>query len=153
MSQGVPVVVSRTKIDLYYFEEGMVHFFQSGDSESMAAAILDVFERRELRESLVRRGYEYVERHGWDQKKKDYLNLVDSFATEDFTGIQGVGSVLEQTLQDSHVERSASAVGPAGGGGIPLTSEIARASIQFEGRATLSALEGSESEKHEAARI
>ena len=42
MSQGVPVVVSRTKIDTFYFEEGVVHFFPSGDSEAMAKAMLDV---------------------------------------------------------------------------------------------------------------
>src|SRR5208282_1608550 len=41
MSQGVPVVASRTKVDSFYFEEGIVHFFQSGDSEAMAEAMLE----------------------------------------------------------------------------------------------------------------
>ncbi len=31
MSQGIPVVVSRTKIDSYYFNEDTVRFFPSGD--------------------------------------------------------------------------------------------------------------------------
>ena len=45
MSQGVPVVVSRTKIDSFYFEEGIVHFFRSGDIEAMAEAMLDIVDK------------------------------------------------------------------------------------------------------------
>jgi hypothetical protein len=84
MSQGVPVVVSRTKIDSFYFQEGDVHFFPSGDRQALANAILDVVNNAELRESLVRRGYEYAERHGWGRKKKEYLDLIDSLSTERF---------------------------------------------------------------------
>ncbi len=81
MSQGVPVVVSRTKIDSFYFDEGVVHFFTSGDSAAMANAMLDVIRNPELRASLVLRGYAYSERHGWARKKKDYFDLVDSLST------------------------------------------------------------------------
>ena len=88
MSQGVPVVVSRTKIDTFYFEEGVVHFFPSGDSLAMAQAMLDVVNDKDLRESLIAQGYEYVERHGWDQKKKEYLDLIDSLSTERFDDVQ-----------------------------------------------------------------
>jgi glycosyltransferase involved in cell wall biosynthesis len=87
MSQGVPVVVSRTKIDAFYFEEGVVHFFRSGDSHAMTEAMLDVVNNKELRDSLVTRGYEYVERNGWDRKKKEYLDLIDSLSTEHFDDI------------------------------------------------------------------
>lgn len=78
MSQGVPVVASRTKIDTFYFEEGEVHFFASGDSSAMAEAMLDVARNREMRESLIARGHEYVQRNGWDQNRERYLKLVDS---------------------------------------------------------------------------
>lgn len=88
MSQGVPVVVSRTKIDTFYFEEGVVHFFRSGDSLAMAQAMLDVVNDKDLRESLIARGYEYVERHCWDQKKKEYLDLIDSLSTERFDDVR-----------------------------------------------------------------
>jgi glycosyltransferase involved in cell wall biosynthesis len=80
MSQGVPVVVSRTKVDRFYFDEGMVHFFPSGDSPSLAEAILDVAGNRSLRDGLATRGLQYVERYGWDGKKKEYLDLVDSLS-------------------------------------------------------------------------
>lgn len=78
MSQGVPVVVSRTKIDSFYFDEQVVHFFKSGDSRAMADAILDVINNKELRETLVNNGLEYAEVHSWDRKKKEYLDLIDS---------------------------------------------------------------------------
>jgi glycosyltransferase involved in cell wall biosynthesis len=84
MSQGVPVVVSRTKIDSFYFDEGTVHFFPSGNSQAMAEAMLEVIENKDLRQTLVASGYEYVERNGWQRKKQDYLNLVDALSTEVF---------------------------------------------------------------------
>jgi glycosyltransferase involved in cell wall biosynthesis len=84
MSQGVPVVASRTKIDAFYFDEGIVHFFQSGDRQAMAEAILDVIKNPDLRDSLARRGYDYVKRNGWDRKKHEYLHLIDCLSTETF---------------------------------------------------------------------
>jgi hypothetical protein len=41
-----------------------------------------------LRSSLVARGYEYAERNGWKQKKKEYLDLIDFLSTERFDGLQ-----------------------------------------------------------------
>jgi len=88
MSQGVPVVISRTKIDSLYFEEGIVHFFPSGDSQAMAKAMLEVINNMELRQKLVARGFEYAERNSWDRKKGEYLSLVDSLTTESFDELQ-----------------------------------------------------------------
>ena len=84
MSQGVPVVVSRTKIDLFYFNDTVVRFFESGNALALAEAMLQVIEDRPLREALVAKGYEYVVRHGWDSRRRDYLNLIDSLSTETF---------------------------------------------------------------------
>jgi glycosyltransferase involved in cell wall biosynthesis len=80
MSQGVPVVVSRTNVDTYYFNENTVRFFRSGDIDALAEAILDVAGNEELRNSLVAQGLEYVERNGWEEKKKEYLDLVDTLS-------------------------------------------------------------------------
>jgi glycosyltransferase involved in cell wall biosynthesis len=153
MSQGVPVVVSRTKIDSYYFEEGVVHFFNSGDSKSMAAAILDVFRNRELRASLIRRGHEYVERHGWDQKKKGYIDLVDSLATEDFSTVPDISPDVLESLRNPPRGRLDTTTVLATEREMPLTDEIARTSLEFEGRPESPSLEDGETEKHEAARI
>lgn len=82
MSQGVPVIVSRTKIDSYYFQDDDVRFFTSGDSEAMAKAMCEVALNQILRESLVSHGLRYVEQHSWARKKMEYLNLIDRLATE-----------------------------------------------------------------------
>lgn len=116
MSQGVPVVVSRTKIDMFYFEEGVVHFFPSGDSEAMAEAMLDVVNNPLLRASLVARGYEYVERNGWREKKKEYLDLIDSLSTERFDDIRPTLSVDTPLHRDpcSQISWAASTVNEVG---------------------------------------
>ena len=88
MSQGVPVVVSRTKIDTFYFTEEDVRFFPSGDSEAMAAAMLEVATNPDVRKSLSAHGYDYVERNGWAEKKKEYLDLIDFLSTESFSNVQ-----------------------------------------------------------------
>jgi glycosyltransferase involved in cell wall biosynthesis len=85
MSQGVPVVLSRTKIDNFYFDDSVVRFFESGNVEALAAAMLDVIENRKLRESLIAGGYRYVDLHSWDRRKAEYLALVDSLSTEVFS--------------------------------------------------------------------
>jgi len=84
MSQGIPVVASRTKIDSFYFNDSQVRFFTSGDVNALAEALLEVIENPELRESLIAGGLEYVERHSWDSRKRDYIELVDTLTTEAF---------------------------------------------------------------------
>lgn len=78
MSQGVPVVVSRTKIDSFYFDDTVVQFFASGDIQSMTDAMMRAIEDKTLREGLIKHGYEYADRNSWDSRKKDYFDLVDS---------------------------------------------------------------------------
>ena len=38
MSLGVPVVVSSTKIDRFYFDDSVVRFFESGNADALATA-------------------------------------------------------------------------------------------------------------------
>jgi len=81
MSVGVPVVVSNTEVDRFYFDDSVVKFFESGDPESMAAAMLDVLSNDDLRQGLTERSAEYAKRHSWENSKAGYLNLVDSLAS------------------------------------------------------------------------
>ena len=84
MSQGVPVVISRTKIDSFYFDNSVVEFFTSGDIQSLTDAIMRVVEDKARREELIRHGYEYVDRNSWASKERDYYDLVDSLSVEEF---------------------------------------------------------------------
>ncbi len=80
MSQGIPVVASRTKIDEFYFNDDVLSFFQSGDSDDLARKLISVARDSRLRTSLVEHAHDYVQRNNWQSKKQDYLQLVDSFS-------------------------------------------------------------------------
>ncbi|MGJ5813858.1 glycosyltransferase [Paludibaculum fermentans] len=85
MSQGIPVVASRTRIDTYYHDDRTVRFFTSGDSQAMAEAVLDIIRNPPLGEALAKAGLQYVEENSWDKRKQEYLALVDSLTTEVFS--------------------------------------------------------------------
>jgi len=82
MSQGIPVIASRTKIDAYYFDDSVIRFFTSGDAQALADTMIELIRRKDLRDSLSAHGKEYVARNSWDVRKQDYLRLVDSLSAE-----------------------------------------------------------------------
>jgi glycosyltransferase involved in cell wall biosynthesis len=77
MSLGVPVIVSSTRIDRYYFNDSVVRFFESGNHESLAEAMLEMISHPELRAQMAARATAYADQHSWETRKVDYLNLVD----------------------------------------------------------------------------
>jgi glycosyltransferase involved in cell wall biosynthesis len=83
MAVGVPVVVSSTKVDRYYFDDSVVRFFPSGDAQGLARQMLAVLRDAEMRREMVRRASEYVATHCWESRKADYLTLVDSLCATD----------------------------------------------------------------------
>ncbi len=78
MSVGVPVVISSTKIDRFYFNDSIVRFFESGNVDALAAGMLELLNNPTLRAGMVKRAAEYVKENSWDVRKSDYLALVDS---------------------------------------------------------------------------
>jgi glycosyltransferase involved in cell wall biosynthesis len=83
MAVGVPVVVSSTKVDRYYFDESVVRFFPSGDAKALARQMLAVLRDAEMRREMVRRASEYAATHSWENRKADYLALIDSLCAID----------------------------------------------------------------------
>jgi glycosyltransferase involved in cell wall biosynthesis len=77
MSQGIPVVGSRTRIDAYYFNEAQIAFFESGNHQDMAAKILNVLADRDYAARLAAAGRAYVAEHNWASKRQDYFDIVD----------------------------------------------------------------------------
>jgi glycosyltransferase involved in cell wall biosynthesis len=77
MAMGVPVVVSNTRIDQYYFNDSLVQFFESEDAEDLAAKILALVQDAAKRDALVAHGTSFIQKNNWDVKKQEYLNLVD----------------------------------------------------------------------------
>ncbi len=78
MSLGIPVIVSRTKIDNYYFNDSVVKFFNPEDVNDLAQAMLSLIQNKELRDNLRDNALRFVEDYRWSKKKNEYFNLVDS---------------------------------------------------------------------------
>jgi len=77
MSLGVPVVVSATRVDRYYFDDSVVRFFTSGDVDALASAMYEVLTDNELRDSLIQNASAYAKQNGWERHKDAYLELID----------------------------------------------------------------------------
>lgn len=86
MALGVPVVVSDTRIDRYYFDDSLVRFFTSGDPEALATAVLDVLGNQPSTRKRVENALKYVEANSWEARKGDYVELVDRLCS------RGVGT-------------------------------------------------------------
>jgi len=49
MAMSVPVIVSDTMVDKYYFNDSLVKFFRSGDDNDLARCMLEMIENSEAR--------------------------------------------------------------------------------------------------------
>jgi glycosyltransferase involved in cell wall biosynthesis len=78
MAMGVPVIVSDTNVDRYYFDDSMVRFFQAEDEDDLARCMLDLIQHPQKCAALIERATEFVSQNDWAVKKQEYLNLVDS---------------------------------------------------------------------------
>jgi glycosyltransferase involved in cell wall biosynthesis len=89
MSQGIPVVASRTAIDTYYFGDETVCFFESGDDEAMAEVMAKLIEDKKLFDRMSRSGIAYAARNDWDSKKAEYFSLIDNLCAETLPDLSG----------------------------------------------------------------
>jgi len=78
MAVGVPVIVSRTRIDTLYFDESMVRFFESENVDALANAIIELYAHPEQRRKLVEGANRHIQQNNWDVKQYEYLSVVDS---------------------------------------------------------------------------
>jgi len=82
MAMGVPVIVSATKIDKYYFNDSVVKFFKPGDVEDLQKAIIELIENKDLRRQLAENALKFVENYKWSANKKVYLEIVDKLTSK-----------------------------------------------------------------------
>jgi glycosyltransferase involved in cell wall biosynthesis len=80
MALGIPVIVSRTKVDCFYHNDSRVKFFESENVPDLARCILLLWQDSTVRAELVANALEYVHRNNWEEKKREYLSLVDAMA-------------------------------------------------------------------------
>jgi len=74
----VPVLASETRVDRYYFNDNLVHFFKSSSSQDLALKIIELVEDKDRRSALKNQADAFIDENSWDVKKKQYFDLVDS---------------------------------------------------------------------------
>jgi|HubBroStandDraft_4_1064222.scaffolds.fasta_scaffold00402_12 glycosyltransferase involved in cell wall biosynthesis len=78
MVEDVPVIVSSTAIDRYYFNDCVVKFFEANNEKKLTEAMLQLIRHPEQRQELVRNAREFIKDYTWEKNKCIYLDLVDS---------------------------------------------------------------------------
>ncbi len=76
MALGVPVTAAATRIDRYYFNEGIIMFFEPENERELAIVIMDLVRNKESRERLSLNAFAFVADYTWDKKEMEYLSLV-----------------------------------------------------------------------------
>jgi len=76
MALGVPVIVSETEIDRYYFDDSTVLFFKAGNVNDLAQKMIQLVEDQCLRKRLIGSAKTFVQKYRWDSKKDSYLQLI-----------------------------------------------------------------------------
>lgn len=78
MSLGVPIIVSETKIDKFYFNDTVLKFFKPDDIDDLAQCMLLLRKDKALRDRLVENAFMFVDNYCWKKKKCEYFELVDA---------------------------------------------------------------------------
>lgn len=78
LSMGKPVIAPRTKGILDYFRADDLYFFESGNTQSIAEAIMDVYRNRTQRLKRIRRGMVVYQRHRWQIQRHRLQELVSA---------------------------------------------------------------------------
>ncbi len=76
MACGVPLIVSRTRVDEHYFNETLVNFFD-GTAEALARALVQVYRNPEAQVELVGNAAAMATRYSWQCRSGEYESLVD----------------------------------------------------------------------------
>jgi glycosyltransferase involved in cell wall biosynthesis len=82
MAVGVPVIVSCTKVDTFYFDASMVRFFESENVGALANAIIELHADPEQCRNLVESANRHLQHNNWNVKQYEYLNVVDSLISK-----------------------------------------------------------------------
>ena len=76
MAVGLPVIASKTTIDRYYFSNGSVLFFESGNADDLADKVLFLLQDSEARENQIKVADAFLEQNRWENKRHLYLDII-----------------------------------------------------------------------------
>jgi glycosyltransferase involved in cell wall biosynthesis len=70
-----PVIASRLRATRAYFDEESLQFFEPGDADDLAQAILDLYNHPKRRASLIGRSKRLFELYNWNKQRENYLKV------------------------------------------------------------------------------
>jgi len=73
---GKPVIAPRTEGILDYFGADDLYFFESGNTQSIVEAIMDVYKNRTQRLKRIERGMAVYQRHRWQIQRHRLQELI-----------------------------------------------------------------------------
>ena len=76
MASGVPVIVSRTRVDQHHFDSTLVRFFAPGDERDLAKAMTDVYHNRAETAARTEAAQAFAHRNSWQQHRNVYRRLI-----------------------------------------------------------------------------
>ncbi len=82
MSLGIPVVMSATKIDKYYFDDSVVRFFEPENPGSLASAMHEMIVNEKIRKEYTKNALKFVEEFSWGEKQQEYLGILNRLVHE-----------------------------------------------------------------------
>jgi len=77
ISLGIPIIITSTDAHKYYFNDSMVKFFKPGCHKELADCVLELFRKPEMRQKMITNSKTFIEKNGWREAKKGYLDTVN----------------------------------------------------------------------------
>ena len=77
MSLGIPVLVSRTPVHDYYYDDSIVKFFSPGDRNDFVEAVSDLCRDTASRRGLAENAKKFIAERGWPHERKKYYDIID----------------------------------------------------------------------------
>lgn len=79
LTLGIPIVISKTAAHRYYYDDGMVVFFDPEDEEALARAIVSLYRKTAAeRNSLIEGAMKFLERENWGHARKRYYQIIEA---------------------------------------------------------------------------
>jgi glycosyltransferase involved in cell wall biosynthesis len=78
----IPIVISQTMAHSHYYDKSMVKFFIPTDKNSLADAVIYLYENPHIRIENVINTEKFIKKYGWHaQSKKEYLDIIDKLVS------------------------------------------------------------------------
>ncbi len=77
LSKQKQVIVPRTVGILDYFDDSSIHFFEQGNSTSLANVIVGILENREESERILRNGLRTYNEYSWNSQRQRLLSTLE----------------------------------------------------------------------------